>query len=115
MSEQEVFDALAYRIEVTNAGTRRYYNNANQLHREDGPAITDTNGNQWWYQNNVLHRVDGPAVECTCGGGGKYWYQNGLLHREDGPAIIFEDGEKRWHINGVQLTEAEFNQRVKNE
>ena len=113
-NEQEVFDALKYRIEVDTRGTRWYYNSANQLHRECGPAITDTNGNQWWYQNNLLHRVDGPAVECTGGGVGRYWYQNGLLHREDGPAIIFEDGDKRWYINGVRLTEAEFNQRVIN-
>ena len=113
MSEVEVFDALKYRIEVDMRGTRWYYNSAGQLHRGGGPAITETNGNQWWYQNNLLHRVDGPAVECT--GGGKYWYQNGFLHREDGPAIIFEDGDKRWYINGKQLTEAEFNQRVKNE
>ena len=114
MSEVEIFDALRYRIEVDMRGTRWYYNSANQLHRTGGPAITETNGNQWWYQNNLLHRVDGPAVVSTGGGGGKYWYQNGFLHREDGPAIIFEDGDKRWYINGKALTEAEFNQRVKN-
>ena len=111
MSEQDVFDALKYRIEVDEAGTRWYYNAADQLHREGGPAITCANGDQWWYLNNLLHRVDGPAVEST--GGGKYWYQNGFLHREDGPAIIFEDGDKRWYINGKALTEAEFNQKVK--
>ena len=88
MSEQEVFDALKYRIEVDTRGTRWYYNSANQLHREGGPAITGTNGDQWWYLNNLLHRVDGPA-------------------------IIFDDGDKRWYINGEEFTEAEFNQRVK--
>lgn len=65
MSEQEVFDTLKYHIEVDMRGTRWYYNNVNQL-----------------------HRTDGPAIECA-------------------------DGTKRWYINGVRLTEAEFNQAVK--
>ena len=90
MSEQEVFEALRYRIEVDARGNRYYRNAASQPHRTDGPAIELADGT-------------------------KFWYQNGKLHREDGPAIIFEDGDRRWCINGVQLTEAEFNQRVKNE
>ena len=88
MSEQAVFDALTYRIEVNEYGTRRYYNAAGQLHRLDGPAI---------------ERADGT----------KYWCQNSLIHRTDGPAVEYADGEKRWYINGEVLTEAEFNQRVK--
>jgi hypothetical protein len=51
MSEQEVFDALKYRIEVDTRGTRWYYNNANQLHREDGPAIEYSDGDKDWYIN----------------------------------------------------------------
>ena len=114
MSEVEVFDALRYRVEVDARGTRWYYNSAGQLHREGGPAIEHTNGSKfwYWYQNGLRHRTDGPAVEYA--DGTKFWYQNGVLHRTDGPAIIFEDGDKRWCINGEQLTEAEFNQRVKN-
>ena len=115
MSEVAVFDALKYRIVVDGFGTRWYYNAANQLHRDGGPAIEHTNDSKfwYWYQNGLRHRTDGPAVEYA--DGTKFWYQNGVLHRTDGPAIIFEDGDKRWCINGVQLTEAEFNQRVKNE
>ena len=88
MSEQAVFDALKYRIEVDQFGTRRYYNSAGQLHRTDGPAI------EW-------------------GNDSKRWYQNGLRHRTDGAAIEYSDGDKAWYINGKRLTEAEFNQRVK--
>ena len=88
MSEQAVFDALKYRIEVDMRGTRWYYTSANQLHREGGPA-----------------------VEHRCGANG--WYQNGLRHRTDGPAIVWANGTKEWYINGVRLTEAEFNQTVK--
>ena len=88
MSEQEVFNALKYRIEVDGLGNRFYYNSANQLHREGGPAIEHRCGANGWYQNGLRHRTDGPAIECA-------------------------DGTKRWYINGVRLTEAEFNQTVK--
>ena len=83
MSEQAVFDTLKYRVEVGACGTRRYFNNAYELHRTDGPAV------EW-------------------AGGTKSWYQNGQLHRTDGPAIVYSDGTKEWYINGEELTEAEF-------
>ena len=89
MSEQAVFDALKYRIEVDEDGSRRYYNTNGELHRDDGPAVEWSNGV-------------------------KFWYQNGQRHRTDGPAIEYPTGHKRWFINGVEMYEAEFNQRVKN-
>ena len=88
MSEQAVFDALKYRIEVDTRGTRWYYNSANQFHRENGPAVEFNDG-------------------------AKYWYQNGLRHRTDGPAIEYRNGVKAWFINGKILTEAEFKEAVK--
>ena len=45
--------------------------------------------------------------------GDKYWYLNDNLHREDGPAIEFASGDKYWYLNGKELTEAEFNARIK--
>ena len=89
MSEQEVFDALKYRIKTNRFGTRFYY---------------DTNGQ--------LHRTDGPAIEYV--DGSKSWCQNGQRHRTDGPAVEWPGGSKAWYINGERLNEAEFNQRVKN-
>ena len=88
MSEQEVFNTLKYRIEVDARGTRWYYNSANHLHRDDGPAIEHATGVKFWFQNSLRHRTDGPAID---------W-----IH-----------GRKEWHINGVRLTEDEFNQEVK--
>ena len=88
MSEQEVFNALKYRIEVDDDGTRLYYNTNGELHRTDGPAVEWHNGVKFWYHNDRLHRTGGPAVE-------------------------WANGHKEWWINGVILTEAEFNQRVK--
>ena len=87
MSEQEVFDALKYRVEVSKYGTRRYFNSAGQLHRTNGPAV---------------EYADGTTL----------WYQNGLRHRTDGAAIEYSDGDKDWYINGELLTESGFNQAI---
>ena len=87
MTEQAVFDALRYNIEVNEWGTRRYFNGANQLHRIDGPAIEWVIGTKEWWQNGQRHRTDGPAVELPSGG-------------------------KEWWINGKFLSENEFNQLV---
>ena len=111
MSEQTVFDALKYRIEVDMFGTRRYYNSDNRLHRMGGPAVEYENGHKEWYQNGQRYRTDGPAIEWC--GGTKFWYQYDIRHRTDGPAIEWASGLKDWYINGAELTEAEFNQAVK--
>ena len=88
MSEQAVFDALKYRVEIDKFGTRRYYNSANQLHRTGGPAVIRWSGTKEWWQDGELHRIDGAAIE-------------------------YADGDAWWYINGERLNEAEFNQRVK--
>ena len=111
ISEQAVFDTLKYRIVVNEYGTRMYYNSANKLHRDDGPAAESSDGDKFWYQNGLIHRTDGPASVSP--GGTKEWYQTGLRHRTDGPAIEWASGRKDWFINGTYMTEAEFNQAVK--
>ena len=111
MSEQEVFDRLKYRIEVSEYGTRMYYNTAGQLHCTVGPAIEWADGGKAWYQNGLRHRTDGPAVEYS--NGEKWWYQDNRLHRTDGPAIKYPSGRKEWWVNGSPLTEEEFNRAVK--
>ena len=99
-SAAELFNTLKYRIVVNPAtGTRRYYNHANQLHREDGPAVIQRDGSKEWYLNGELHREDGPAIEYS--DGAKCWYRNGKLHREDGPAVIYQNGTRKWLLNGM--------------
>lgn len=80
---EDVYNKLKYLIVTDSLGTRRYYNAAGQLHRDDGPAIEFATGD-------------------------KFWYLNGLLHRTDGPAVEYANGSKEWYINGKELTEAEF-------
>ncbi len=84
MSEQEVFNALKYRV-VVNEYARCYYDKDNQLHRTNGPAVIWADGTKYWYHNGLRHRTDGPAVEWA--GGRKEWWQNGLRHRTDGPLL----------------------------
>ena len=106
MSEQDVFDALKYRIEVDTRGTRWYRNVMGQLHRIGGPAVLYSTGAKHWYQNNRLHRTDGPAIDRA--NGHKEWWQNDQCHRIDGPAVVYADGSKAWYINDKVMTEAEF-------
>ena len=43
----------------------------------------------------------------------KHWYLNGNLHREDGPAVEYADGTSRWWLNDRELTQSEFNAKIK--
>jgi hypothetical protein len=103
---------ITYTVKVDAAKTKRWYLN-DKLHREDGPAIEWANGSKRWYINGERHREDGPASEYA--DGSKFWYLNGKLHREDGPAIECADGSKFWYLEGKELTEEEFNAKIKKE
>jgi hypothetical protein len=60
--------------------------------------IIDDYGNKEWWLNGRLHREDGPAIEDT--DGYKAWVFKGEYHRADGPAIEHINGEKEWYLNG---------------
>ena len=109
LTEAALFELLSLACRVDSDGYVRYYNTQGQLHRVHGPAIEYTNGGREWWQNGKMHRLDGPAVEYS--DGRKFWCQNGLLHRLDGPAIE-SHGYRAWHINGKELTKAEWQQVV---
>lgn len=43
------------------SGTKIWKNDKGQIHRDDGPAITWTNGNwEWWFEDKC-HRIEGPS------------------------------------------------------
>jgi len=44
--------------------------------------------------------------------GTKAWYENGRLHRLNGPAYVTDTGTKEYWINGVELTEEEWKERI---
>jgi len=99
------------RKETDSSGTIRYYNDLNQFHREDGPAIEYANGDKYWYLNDQIHRVDGPAIEYASGE--KYWYRNGLSHREDGPAVEHADGKKEYWLLDIEYSKKKYLQQIK--
>ena len=99
-----------YKVEVTETVTK-WYNESNELHRENGPAIEYASGSKYYYINDKLHREDGPAIERA--NGDKYYYINDKLHREDGPAVERANGSKAYYINGEELSKKEFNNRTK--
>jgi hypothetical protein len=66
----------------------------------------DIDGSKLYYSDKEmtkLHREDGPAIEES--NGYKAWYLNGQLHREDGPAAEDADGTKEWYLNDKEYTE----------
>jgi hypothetical protein len=63
-------------------------------------------GVQRWFKDGKLHREDGPAIIES--DGSEYWYKNGKLHREDGPAIACKDGTKHYYLNGKEIKEEDY-------
>ena len=59
-----------------------------------GCKLLDDNSIRY-YKNKTLHRDDGPSIIFT--NGDQYWSVNGQVHREDGPAVEYTDGGKSWH------------------
>ena len=111
-TEAELFDTLKYRIDISPlTGTRRYYNTAQLLHREDGPAIVYPYGRHEWYRNGLRHRDVGPAIETAYGH--REWWQNGKLHCGNGPAIERYNGHTEWWLNGTPYTEQNYYAQLK--
>lgn len=94
-------------VEFASGGKQWHVND--ELHREDGPAIVDHHGNKQWFIRGQQHRDDGPAVVDS--NGNLEWYRHGKRHRTDGPAKIYHYFE-RWFVNGIELTEDEFDRYV---
>jgi hypothetical protein len=75
-------------------------------------VTVDENKNIRWYNDkDQLHRLNGPAIEWA--GSSKAWYVNGKLHRLDGPAIEYAFNYKEWWVDGKEMTEKEFNEYIK--
>lgn len=100
-----------YKVTIDEDKTIRWYNDKDQFHRLDGPAVECADGTKGWWVEGKLHRLDGPAIEWASGT--KSWYVNGKRHRLDGPAIECANGYKEWYVNGKEMTEKEFNEYIK--
>jgi hypothetical protein len=76
---------------TSTTGVIRYYKN-DRLHREDGPALIMTTGEEGWFLFGLLHRIDGPAMY-TKDMKHIVYYVHGRCHRVDGPALIPFEGK----------------------
>ena len=74
------------------------------------PEITEYGTKFWFDSDREYHRDDGPAVEYD---GVKYWYIHGKRHREDGPAIEWPHGSKEYWLEDIQYTEEEYWEKIK--
>jgi hypothetical protein len=80
------------------------------------PVIDEVGSKRWYDDDGEFHREDGPAVEFY-DDGDKGWFNHGKLHREDGPAIEFQGGTKAWYLDGERVPckdNDEFLRLVKN-
>ena len=100
---------IEYQVQVDKYSTTWRLNG--QRHRVDGPAVEYADGTKSWYLDGRLHRADGPAIESE--DGTKFWYLNDRPHRVDGPAVEWAGGTKSWYLNGVNVTEEEVMNPVK--
>ena len=96
-------DGFSMRKIINKFKTICYYNENDEFHREDGPAIEYADGSKTWIKNGLYHREDGPAIECA--NNYKTWCKNGKLHREDGPAIEYVEGDKEYWYNDIWYKE----------
>jgi hypothetical protein len=65
--------------------------------------------------NGMLHREDGPAIIHS--DGDEFWYKEGMLHREDGASFIVRN-KKTYYINNKRIkvyNDEEFKKFVFNE
>jgi len=86
-------------INIITTTKSRFYLKNRKYHRENGPAISYSDGHTEYWLNGVIHREDGPAVIYK--DGSQRWVQNGDLHRIDGPACIYNDGQEQWFRCGI--------------
>ena len=58
------------------------------------------------WKNNCVDKFGQYIIENIYGD--RYWYKNELRHREDGPAIEYNNGDKEYWLNGVEVEEKDI-------
>ena len=67
-------------------------------------------GRRVYTRDGDFHRTDGPAFVGV--DGRQTWHLHGREHRLDGPAVTYPDGHAEYWIEGVHLSEEEFQART---
>lgn len=82
------------KVIIKENGTKIYYNDDEQEHRDDGPAIISVNGDRSWLTRGLLDNDDIPSVLRSTGA--ILWYKDFRPCRKNGPAFDFPTGHKMW-------------------
>jgi len=91
------------KIKINEYSTKRYFNDKEELHRLDGPAVEYLNGSKFWHINEKSHRNIDPSEEYS--DGEKRWFIINKRHRIGG--LFCSDG-KLWRILGKEYTKQEY-------
>lgn len=75
--------------------------------------VKSSSGEYYYDENDNFHRLDGPAL-IDNRNGLQYYYIHGELHREDGPAIIDDNGSCQYFLNHKHLTKKDWLGKVWN-
>lgn len=71
----------------------------------ESKCVTDRFGDKKWFNDlNQLHKEDGPALITSTA---KYYFFCGELHRTDGPAVISITGRQDYFIDGIDFNSKE--------
>ena len=92
---------ISSKLTIDELGNKYWYNDQNQLHREDGPAYESIDGIKSWWINDRNHRENGPSIIFS--DGSEEWRINGRMHRIDGPAVNYSNGYKEWYYYGQYI------------
>ena len=96
---------VEYTVRVSVDGTQKWFNKSGQLHRLDGPAFSNADGDLSWWVDGQCHREGEPAK--IFADGVRCWYQHGELHNDTGPSIIDADGTEHWYWYGKECSKSE--------
>lgn len=66
---------------------------------------------EWEDEAGNLYQLNKLSVDYL--NGIESWWVEGKLSRLDGPAIKWRDGSEAWYIEGIEYTEQEFNDKIK--
>jgi len=95
------------KVEENHHGTKRYYNDKEQLHRLDGPAVEFKDGTKYWYINGNNHRNIDPSNQWQYRI--KYWCFKDKAHRIGGPC---SSAFSWWFIHGKEYSKEGYYNKV---
>lgn len=91
------------KVVIDSDGTKTYYNDDGQIHREDGPALIYPNGcTEHWINGEYASNYELGAPDVVDEGGVTWWHDR-QHHSINRPANDYPNGQKLWLDNGYEI------------